>query len=266
MTTTTTKLRTDRQDGILTLTLDGPDTRNSIGPDLYLAVEAAILDAERDDAVGAIVLTGANGYFSSGGNVRALKASRSSTLSAATGNTDKLNAMILAIAACSKPVVAAVEGGAAGAGFSLCLSCDLIVAAEDARFVAAYVRVGLTPDGGATYFFARALPRQLANELCLLGRPVTADRLQAAGLVNSCHSPGNALSEATALARALADGPRMALARIKELVANGANTELATQLDREARSINLARFSEEAAEGLSAFMENRPARYRLSYS
>ena len=262
MTITTTRVLAERHDAVLLLTLDGPETRNAVGPDLYVALQRHIVNAERDAGIGAIVLTGANSFFSSGGNVKALKASSAATRAEVTGNTDKLNALILAISACSKPVVAAVEGGAAGAGFSLCLACDMIVAAADARFTAAYVRVGLTPDGGATHFLGRALPRQLVNEICMLGRPVSANRLYAAGIVSSCHLAGDVLTAALDLATSLASGPPVALARIKELIGMAGTTELAAQLDREARMINDARFGPEAAEGLTAFLEKRPARFR----
>ncbi len=262
MTKSSTTVLREERDGVLVLTLDGAETRNAIGPDVYPILQSHIVDVERDPTVRAIVLTGNNGFFSSGGNVNALKASGASTLAAATANTDKLNALILAIAQSSRPVVAAVEGGAAGAGFSLCLACDMIVASEDARFLAAYVRVGLTPDGGATHFLTRALPRQLVNEICMLGRPVGASRLHAAGLINSCHPAGSALDAALHLARDIAAGPPHATSRIKELINAAGSTDLPAQLAAEARAINLARFGAEAAEGLSAFVEKRKANFQ----
>ena len=262
MTASSTTGLKEQPDGVLVLTLDGPKTRNSIGPDVYPVLQAHIVDAGQDPEVGAIVLTGANGFFSSGGNVNALKASGAATLAAATGNTDKLNALILAIVQCPKPLIAAVEGGAAGAGFSLCLACDLIVASDDALFTAAYIRVGLSPDGGATHFLDRALPRQLVNEICILGRPVAAARLHAAGLINSCHPPATVLDASLNLATQIASGPPNATAKIKELVSTSGSTDLATQLAVEARAINLARFGKEAAEGLSAFIEKRKASFR----
>ncbi|MEN2989845.1 enoyl-CoA hydratase family protein [Tistrella sp. BH-R2-4] len=247
----------DRRDGVATLTLDGAQTRNALGPDVYVSVQAHLLDAEQDPDVRAIVLTGAGGFFSSGGNVRALKASGQSSLSAVTGNTDRLNAMIKAVTDGTKPVIAAVEGGASGAGFSLCLACDLIVASETAVFSAAYVRVGLSPDGGATYFLRRALPRQLVSEICMFGQSVPAERLAAAGLVNHLVPQGQARARALDLAARLAAGPSAALGTIKRLIGAAEVSGLAAQLDDEARAINLARFGPEAAEGLAAFLEKR---------
>lgn len=262
MSNSTTRVVNEQRGNILLLTLDGVETRNAIGPDVYPVLQAHIVNAEQDPEIGAIVLTGANGFFSSGGNVHALKASGASTLAAATGNTDKLNALILSVVQSSKPIIAAIEGGAAGAGFSLCLACDMIVASEDARFTAAYVRVGLSPDGGATHFLTRALPRQLVNEICMLGRPVAAPRLHAAGLINSCYPAGSALDAALELASEIAAGPPNAMRKIKEIIRISDSGDLPNQLAIEARSINRARFGAEASEGLSAFIEKRKANFR----
>lgn len=245
------------QTAVLLLTLDGPGSRNAVGPEVYLQVQARIIEAGRDPAVRAIVLTGAGGFFSSGGNVNALRDSARRSLAEVTANTDKLNAMIKAIVDSPTPVIAAVEGGAAGAGLSLALACDMIVAADDAGFTVAQVRVGLSPDGGATHFLRSALPRQMVMELCLLGQPLPAARLAEAGIVNRLVPRGQALQTALELAERLAAGPPQAISTIKGLVDSAAGHDLATQLDAEARAINLARFGAEAAEGLAAFLEKR---------
>ncbi|KAA0914990.1 enoyl-CoA hydratase [Aquicoccus porphyridii] len=252
-----TEVRANYQGSLLVVTLDGPSTRNAIGPDVYTEIRRHLLEAEQVASVRAIVLTGANGFFSSGGNVRALKASGQTTLAGVSGNTDKLNATIKGIRGCPKPVIAAIEGGASGAGFSMCLACDMIVASETANFTAAYVRVGLTPDGGATHFLRGALPAQLVNEICMLGLPIPAPRLASAGVVNRLAPEGRVLDAALELAGGLANGPANALCTIKRLVGAAEACDLATQLEDEARSINLARFGPEAAEGLSAFLEKR---------
>lgn len=251
-----TRLHSRREGAVLVLTLDGPETRNAIGPDFYLTLQAALIEAPRDGAR-AVVLTGAGGFFCSGGNINALKDSASGTMAEATARTDRLNALIRAIRDCPVPVVAAVEGGAAGAGLSLALACDLIVAAEGAKFVAAYVKVGLTPDGGATWFLRAALPQPLVMEMCLLGTPVTAERLAGAGLVTLLATPGEAEAQALAMATRIAEGPREATQRIKRLVIDAARNDLATHLLIEADGINTARFGPEAAEGIAAFQQKR---------
>ena len=250
-----------RDDGILVVTLDGTQTRNSIGRDQYDDLRRIFTDIGRNPAVRAVVLTGAGGFFSSGGNVAALKEGRDLPLSDVMRNTDTLGAMILAIRTCPRPVIAAVEGGAAGLGLSLALSCDMLVAGASAKFTAAYVKIGLTPDGGATYFLREALPRQLVSEMCMLGRPMGADRLHAAGAVNLLAEDGAVLDAAFELALACATGATEAIATIKAEIEAAPGNGLAAQLDLEARGINRHRYGEEASEGLAAFLEKRAPRF-----
>lgn len=256
-----TRVLAERDGDLLVITLDGSGTRNAIGPTIYEEVETQILNAGSNAKTGAIVITGANGFFSSGGNVKALRQSAEGTFAQATANTNKLNAMIRAIVDCPKPVIAAIEGGAAGAGVALALACDMIVASVGSALTAAYVRVGLSPDGGTTYFLRSSLPRQLVSELCMLGLPVTAERLAHFGVVNVLTESGEALSSAKELAKRVAAGPPQAIARIKNLIAKSTENDLSTHLDLEARWLNQARFGAEAAEGLSAFLEKRVPRF-----
>jgi 2-(1,2-epoxy-1,2-dihydrophenyl)acetyl-CoA isomerase len=253
-----TAVRCEIIDGTIKLvTLDGQKTRNSIGRAQYEALRAAIVDAADDAGIRAIILTGIGGFFSSGGNVGALKQSRNQPLSEVSRSTDALAAMILSIRNCPKPVIAAVEGGAAGLGVSLALACDMIAAARSAKFTAAYVKIGLTPDGGATHFLTDSLPRQLVSELCMLGRPLSAERLHAAGAINTLCEEGGAMEAALDLARACAAGASQAIAVIKTEIASARGNALAAQIDLEGRNINKARYGSEAAEGLQAFLEKR---------
>jgi enoyl-CoA hydratase/carnithine racemase len=259
--TASTEVRAETRGGIRILTLDGPKTRNSIGRPQYDALRSALVDAGADAAVRAIVLTGAQGFFSSGGNVATLLDSRRMPLSEVSRNTDALGAMILAIRTCPTPVIAAVEGGAAGLGVALALSCDMITASAGARFTAAYVKIGLIPDGGTSHFLREALPRQLVSEMCMLGRPVTAERLHAAGAINAVTSEGGALDAALELAGACVTGAAGAIATIKLQIDSAPRNGLAAQLDIEARGINAARFGAEAGEGMQAYLEKRRPRF-----
>lgn len=247
----------DVETGVLTITIDGPETKNSIGPVQYEALRTAFIDAAEDVDVGAIVLTGANGFFSSGGNVKALRESRDMTMAQVSRNTDALLALILAIRNCPKPVIGAVEGGAAGLGLSLSLSCDMLVASATAKFTAAYVKIGLTPDGGGTFFLRESLPRQLVSEMCMLGRPLGADRLHAAGVVNELTEEGRTFEAATQIARDCAAGARQAIAVIKREISEAPLNRVADHVEWEGREINAARFRDEAGEGLAAFLEKR---------
>lgn len=253
----TTEITSELRDRILLLTLDGPKSRNAISPPIYAALQAHMIDAADNPEVRAIVLHGANGFFCSGGDVNNLKRSATLPMREVTRNTDALNAMISAIRNCPKPVIASVDGGAAGAGFSLALACDFIVASEGAKFIVAYVKIGLTPDGGVTHFLASSLPRQLVSEMCLMGKPVTAEMLCQHGIVNSTVPLGEALSGAFTMATRLAAGPQMAMAKIKSLITAAPGNDLLTHLEEEARGINQARFTDEGKEGTTAFLEKR---------
>jgi enoyl-CoA hydratase/carnithine racemase len=256
-----TRVTAERRGAVLLVRLDGEATRNALGPTVYEDVRSHIVHAGTEPGVGAVVITGSGPFFSSGGNVSSLLNSAKETLSNASSNTDKLNAMIMSIVECGKPVIAAVEGGAAGAGFALALACDVIIASERANFTASYVRVGLSPDGGMTHFLRTALPRQLVLEICMLGQRVPATRLAAAGLVNRITEEGGALRAALELGGELSEGPSEAIANIKRLINAAPGNDLPTHLEVEARAINLARFGAEAKEGLSAFLERRRPRY-----
>lgn len=142
-------------DTTLVLKLSNPGARNALHPDMYAAGIEALSTAERDNSVRAIVLTGADNFFCAGGNLNRLLENRAKDPSVQAESIDLLAEWISALRASTKPVIAAVEGAAAGAGFSLALACDLIVAADDAKFVMSYARVGLTPDGGASWFLTR---------------------------------------------------------------------------------------------------------------
>ena len=228
-----------RDDGILVVTLDGTQTRNSIGRDQYDDLRRIFTDIGRNPAVRAVVLTGAGGFFSSGGNVAALKEGRDLPLSDVMRNTDTLGAMILAHPPpAPAPSSRRSRAGAAGLGLSLALSCDMLVAGASAKFTAAYVKIGLTPDGGATHFLREALPRQLVSEMCMLGRPMGADRLHAAGAVNLLAEDGAVLDAALEMAVACATGATEAIATIKAEIEAAPGNGLAAQLDLEARGIN----------------------------
>ncbi len=251
-----------KQDGrVLVVTNDSPATRNALTPEFYLNFRAALGKADKDPGVGAVVLTGAGDFFCSGGNLKGLQARRLLDEAGRRASLDKLHDLIRAMRACAKPIVAAVEGGAAGAGVSLALACDLLVAAAPASFSVAYVKIGLTPDGGATYFLSRALPRQLVTELCMTGQPVTATRLATFGLVNRLVEPGQARDEAVRFAAELARGPGQSLARIKELCSAASGNNLDSQLELEAQFMAKALGSADGAEGIDAFLEKRTANF-----
>jgi enoyl-CoA hydratase/carnithine racemase len=234
-----------------------PAARNAITPALYDALPAALEEAAADPAVGAIVFTGDGDFFCAGGDLRQLATRRDLSVPERLEKIGRLHAQIRAIQACPKPVIAAVEGGAAGAGMSLALACDMVVAAENAFFTMAYVKVGLSPDGGATAFLSEFLSRQQMMELCLLGERIPAERLHALGAVNRLVGKGTALAEALKLAERIAGGPANAAARIKRLCTHAGHASLDQQLDLEAQLMAESQGDDEAQEGINAFFEKR---------
>ncbi|MFJ2991872.1 oxepin-CoA hydrolase, alternative type [Pandoraea sp. NPDC087047] len=255
------ELLAERVDHTLVLTLSNPGARNALHPDMYAAGVEALATAERDPTVRAVVLTGADNFFCAGGNLNRLLDNRQKDPSVQAASINALAEWIEALRACPKPIIAAVEGAAAGAGFSLALACDLLVAADNAKFVMAYVKVGLTPDGGGSWFLAQALPRALATEILLEGKPVPATRLAAAGLVNRVVAPGQARAEALNWATDLAQLSPNAVGRIKSLIESGASETLTSQLAAERDHFVASLHHADGLEGISAFLEKRPAKY-----
>ena len=239
-----------------------PATCNALNADLYVALTAALDEAQADPQVGAIVLAGGGNFFCSGGDLRLLAQRRSMAPQQRRAKLEGLHDLIRHIGRCSKPVIAAVEGGAAGAGLSLALACDLLVTTPQAQFSVAYVKVGLTPDGGVTAFLAQFLSRQVLTQLCLSGERFNGERLHAMGAVNQLAEAGQALEAAVQLAATLADGPAQAMARIKHLCQHAYGATLEEQLELEAQHMVLSQGEDEAAEGIHAFLEKRPADFR----
>lgn len=234
--------------------------RGALSPDLYAAIGAAMEQAS-DPRIRAVILTSEGGFFCAGGDLNVLIERRKLTEAERRAKVDDLHGLVRAIRACPVPVIASVEGGAAGAGASLALACDLIVAAEGAKFTAAYVKAGLVPDAGMTTSLARLLPRPLAMEMCLLARPVTAERMHGLGAVTTVAPSGRCDVEAHALADALAAGPRDAQSAIRGLVAAAYETPETAQLDAERDAMARAAGGPEAAEGIAAFLEKRKPRF-----
>ena len=256
------ELKASRRNGTLILTLSNPGARNALHPDMYAAAIETLATADRDDTVRAVVLTGADHFFCAGGNLNRLLENRAKPKSEQAESIDNLHRWIEALRDCPKPVIAAVDGAAAGAGFSLALACDLIVAGSSAKFVMAYVKVGLTPDGGGSWFLSQALPRQLATEMIIEGKPVLAPRLHQLGLVNRVVADGTALDEALAWADELAQLSPNAVERIKTLIGEAQHNTLPEHFEAEKESFVESLHHRDAHEGINAFLNKRAPVYR----
>jgi enoyl-CoA hydratase/carnithine racemase len=257
----TAKLLSDRRGTTLVLTLSDPASRNTLSHEVIAAAIEALNIAESDSEIRAVLLCGDGGHFCAGGNLQGLRERRRSGPPAQVRMLEHLNQLVEALGACPKPVIAAVEGAAAGAGFSLALACDLIVAADDARFILSYGRIGLSPDGGATWQLLQALPRAQVQQMIWLGEPVTAQQLQASGLVSAVVDKGRAVDEALRLAERLAAMAPNALASGKALLREAAGRSLPQQLGAERDHFVENLFHANGAEGLNAFLEKRAPKF-----
>jgi len=252
-----TPLLTRRDGAVLVLSNNNPEARNALSPEFYVALTQALHDAAADPDVGAVVLTGEGGHFCAGGDLRQLAKRRELSVEQRRSRLDGLHDVIRTVRDCPKPIIACVEGAAAGAGLSLALACDMLVAANNAVFSVAYVKVGLTPDGGATAFLAEFVSRQVLTELCLTGERISGERLHALGAVNRLTEPGEALQQAIGLAAQVGTGPEQAMSRIKHLCHSAYAQTLDAQLEQEAQFMVAAQASEESREGIGAFLEKR---------
>ena len=255
------ELLTERRADVLVLTLSDPATRNALSHSVIAAGIEVLNVAAADAELRCVVLQGAGGHFCAGGNLQGLLERRRSGPPAQVRMLEQLHQFIEALRVFPKPVIAAVEGAAAGAGFALALACDLIVAADDARFIASYGRISLSPDAGTTWHLTRALPRALAQQIVWLGEPVTARQLHAWGLVGWIADSGRAADEALRVAGRLAALAPNALASGKHLVEQAAGRSLAEQLDAERDHFVENLFHANGAEGLAAFMDKRTPKF-----
>jgi enoyl-CoA hydratase/carnithine racemase len=258
----TAELKSASHGQTLVLTLSNPGHRNALGPQIYAAGVEALGAAESSPDVRSVVITGADGMFCAGGDLQRLLANRERPPEAQAQSIEGLHSWIEAIRTCPKPVIAAVEGAAAGAGFSLALACDFIVAADNAVFVMAYSNVALSPDGGATWSLAHALPRQLVNELLMGGERIAPARLHALGVVNRVTAAGGALATALELAGKLNERAPNVLASLKELLADAPGSSFSTQLAAERDHFVRNLHHPNGGAGIHAFLAKQPPRYQ----
>ncbi len=245
----------------MVLTISNPEHRNALAPEMYAAGVEALGIAEGSAEVRSVIITGAGSLFCAGGDLARLQANRQQPPEVQAQSIEGLHNWIEAIRTFPKPVIAAVEGAAAGAGFSLALACDFIVAADNAVFVMAYSNVALSPDGGASWSLSRALPRQLVSELLMGGERIGAARLHELGVVNRVAPAGTALAQAHTLAQQLNGKAPNALASIKELMGDATGSTLAQQLPRERDHFVKNLHHANAGIGIAAFLAKQTPKY-----
>jgi len=252
------EVETSRDGAVLTITLNRPDVLNAFNHDMHRGLAAALKDA-RDGGVRAVVITGAGRGFCVGQDLTEFREAPGDIGSRLRSN---YHPNIRAIRALEKPVIAAVNGAAAGAGMSLACACDLRIAADSATFVPAFINIGLIPDSGGSYFVTRILGPARAFEWLASGRRLTAAEAHAWGLVSEVVETERLSSRVAELAGQAADLPTRGVGMTKRLLDHAVTATLEEQLEREAQLQAAATQTEDFKEGVAAFLEKRPPRFR----
>lgn len=248
----------ERDGSTLILTINRPQALNALNRETTRALTTAFEAASRDDAIGAVILTGSGRAFCAGADLKDVTA-RIEAGDLDVGNDLRANYAPLtrAIRRCPKPVIAALNGTAAGAGMSLALACDLRVAATGAQLIVAFVRVGLVPDAGSLFFLTRMLGLSKATELAMTGDPISAEEALRLGLVSAVVPPDQLMAVVRERAAKLAAGPRQTIALIKRGLERSLVLDLEQTLELEAGLQTLAGRSDDAQEAIRAFVEKR---------
>lgn len=255
-------LRFEAVDGVARITLQRPEHANSLNRELAQELMRASIRCDDDASIRAVVLTGSGRLFCGGGDLRAFAAQGDALPSYIKETTTYLHAAVSRFARMDAPLIAAVNGSAGGAGMSLVCACDFALAAESAKFTMAYTRIGLTPDGSSTFFLPRIVGVRRALDLALTNRVLSAEEALEIGLVTRVVPDAELLTAADELAVRLAAGPTAAFGRTKQLLYASLSETLETQMELETRGIAAAAATADGREGIAAFLEKRPPRFR----
>jgi len=253
------------QDGIATLVMNRPEARNALSMDMRAALADVLHDIERDESVRCVVLTGAGEHFMAGGDVKgmgeSIKKSPEEIRKEFILRIHDLHPIMFAMRRMPKPIIASCQGAAAGAGVSMALACDLIIASEDAFFTLAYCRIGTSPDGSSSFHLPRAVGIKKAMEIALLGDRFDAQTAKAIGMINFVVPTAELEGETNALAQRLAAGPTHVYGNTKALFYRSLESEFEAQLQAEAEYFSDCASRPDFREGVSAFIEKREAKF-----
>jgi 2-(1,2-epoxy-1,2-dihydrophenyl)acetyl-CoA isomerase len=254
---------TELKDGVFTITLNRPDKLNSFNDKMFVELTDAIKQVERDPSARCVVLTGAGKGFCAGQDLSSAKdRMMSGEMSYGHHLRETYNPLIIRIMSLPKPIIAAINGAAAGAGMSLAMACDLRLAAESASFLQAFVKVGLVPDAGSSWLLQRLVGKTRAMDLMLTGKKIGAKEALEWGLVNQVLPNDDLMKVTNELAQLLAVMPTKAIGLIKRMTDYSATHTLAESLDNEADMQELAGRTADHREGLMAFLEKRAANFK----
>ena len=260
--TTFETLLVEVSDGVATVTLNRPQAKNALSPLMADELTAALHALRRDDAVRALVLTGAGADFCAGGDVKGMGTGGTRTPEQRHAAMARYRALTLALTGFDKPLVAALDGVAYGAGVSIALTADIVLVSTRVRCALVFHRIGLVPDCGAWYTLPRIVGLQRAKELIYSAREFGADEAVRIGLALEAHAPDALLARAQAIALSLAQGPALAFGLSKQALNASLQSELSTMLDLEAAAQPIASSSEFAADAVRRFAAREPARFR----
>ena len=258
---TYSNIRFANDGGVARITLARPENANTLDIPTSRELMEASIACDEDPSVRAVLLDSDGKLFCAGGDLATFARAGEALPTLIKEMTVYLHAAISRLVRMRAPVIAAVQGHAAGAGFSLAAACDLVLAASSARFTMAYTRAGLVPDGSSTYFLPRLIGRRRTLELMLTNRTLGAAEAAEWGLVNRVVADDQLADEALLLARELAKGPTGAYGAVKRIVLRSESETLESQMEIEARAIADATRSADGQEGIRAFVEKRPARF-----
>ena len=249
------------KNNVARITMNRPEAANALNAEMGKDLMHAALRCSEDSNIRAVVLTGTGRMFSGGGDLKSFAAHGDDTPYHLKEVTTYLHAAISRFTRMDAPLIAAVNGTAAGAGMSLCCFCDLVLAGESAKFTMAYTRVGLTPDGSSTYFLPRIVGLKRALELTLTNRLLSAQEAMEWGIVTRVVPDANLQTEADTLAAQLAAGATGAFGAAKRLLHSGFSETLETQMELESQAIAARVRTADGQEGIAAFLEKRAAKF-----
>lgn len=250
----------EKEDSIAIITLNRPDALNAVNMKMRRELIDALKEIDEDRDARAVILTGAGRAFCSGGDVKEQKPD--STPVEIIERLNLINKVAMALVTLRKPVICAVNGAAMGAGCNIALSCDIVIASENATFGEVFARVGLIPDTGGTYFLPRLVGMQKAKELIFNSEVIDAKEAERIGLINKVVPAGELMKFVKDYAKKLAEGPTAIFGIAKLALKKGVESDLASALDFEAYTQSLCFEMEDHKEGVSAFREKRKPQFR----